>query len=64
MTVFNIVKFSDNTIKNDRDWQNVEVQIGKCLDANHLPVVVFSSLKTIMPLLEELIRFASHENNS
>ena len=64
MTVFNIVKFSDNTIKNDRDWQNVEVQIGKCLDANHLPVVVFSSLKTIMPLLEELIRFVSHENNS
>lgn len=64
MTVFNIVKFSDNTIKNGHDWLNVKAQIGKCLDANHLPVVVFSAFKSIMPILEDLIRFAYQGNNS
>ena len=64
MTTFNIIKFSGNTTKTNQDWLNVEAQVSKCLSANRSPLVIVSSLKETVPVLEELIRFASQENNS
>lgn len=64
MAIFNIIKFSDSTIKTKQDWANVEKQIYQCLNAHRLPVVIFASSKEATTLLEELISFASQKGSS